>query len=154
MKRTVACFVCFIVLLGLTGCYLGDRHSLVTTVSLNLHGSQGGDVRELSTTNAEVQRASKIIDDVFSGDSFVKETRTGMTNAPGFVAAYVRYEAPTLRSGIVPYVYLKDGELEVEIGELGNRTTRPTTLTDKICKSLRKELGNRYGAKNVKIHHE
>jgi hypothetical protein len=54
MKRTVANFFYFIVILGLAGCYLGDRHWLATTVSLNLRGPQEGGVRILSVTDSEV----------------------------------------------------------------------------------------------------
>ena len=141
----------FILLVGMVGCYLGDRHSLSRTVSLNLQESQRTKGVDLSLTNAEVQEAIKVIDAVLSTNGFVREARPDMASVPGFVAGYVQYDSSGLRLATLPDVYMHSNRLDVEIVELGNRTTHPTALMAKICASLRTELGSRYGGENVKI---
>ena len=150
MKISIAIFLVLPFLMA--GCFLGERHSLVRTVSLNFHVPQGTSEVSLSFTNNEVQEALKIVDAVLSTNGFVREIRTDMANVPGFVTAYVRYDSPGLRSGTLPDIYLRKDRLDVVIVELGNRTTHPTGLTDKICESLREQLSSLYGRKNVKIH--
>ena len=149
MKKSIA--ICMLLPILMAGCFLGERHSLTRTVSLNFQPLAGASEAGLSLTNVEVQEALKIVDAVLSTNGFVREPRTDMASVPGFVAAYARYESPGLRSGTLPDVYLKQDRLEVEIVELGNRTTRPTALADKVCESLQRELSSRYGRKNVKI---
>lgn len=150
MKTVVVFAFSLILILGMTGCYLGDRHSLARTVSLDLQGLRGTNTN-LSLTNAEVQEALKVFDAVLSTNGFVREARPDMASTPGFVAGYVQYDSAGLRLATSPDIFLETNRLELQIVELGNLTTHPTVLTSKICASLQKELRNRYGRENVEI---
>lgn len=151
MKKSIALVFPFILLFVIAGCFLGDRHSLTRTVSLNFQEPRGASEVALSLTNAEVQEALKIIETVMSSNGFVRDSRPDMATVPGFVVAYVRHGSSGLRSGTLTDVYLEGRRLDVAIVELGNRTTHPTALTDKICKSLRNELGSHYGAARISV---
>jgi len=151
MKTVVALILPFILLVGVSGCYLGDRPTLSRTVTLNFYQPQSVNTVDLSLTNLEVQEALKIVDDVLGANGFVRETSPDMAGVPGFVMDYRLIESSGLRSSKCPDIYFGDGHLSVRIEELGNRTTHPSALTDKICESLKVEFKRRFGSKSVKI---
>lgn len=151
MKNSIVLVLVLFLQLMLVGCFLGDRQPLNRTVSLNFPDPQGRNVVQLSLHDAGVQDALRVIDAVLSTNGFIRELNPDMANVPDFVASYVRIESTGLRLGILPNVYLRHGQLDVVIVELGNRTTQPNALTRQICKSLRTELGRFYGDKRVKV---
>ena len=135
-----------------TGCpFLGERRSLTRTVSVTLLPAGGPKEAISLPTRNEARRVLQITDGVIFSKGFIRETNMAMRGGDGILAAYSKFVDSDLRLGILPDVYLKDGEAQVVICEIGNRTTKASKLTRDLCTTLQNEFADQYGSKNVRI---
>ena len=148
MKKITA--LCCVLLLFLTGCYLGDRITS-QTVSLNFPAAQGQDKVSLAVSDSQVQEALKLIDNVLVSDGFVRDPNPPGANNSSLIASYSKYSGTGPRPIGGPSVYFRCDSLDVRVVQGGHMNAPVSSATKEICNSLRKELSNRFGAQRVKI---
>jgi len=105
----------------------------------------------LSTNNAPVREALRLVDTVLVADGYGPKTNRVNESAHGLVRSYAKYDTNGMSIACEPEVYVADRRLGIAFAELGNRTGHFTPATQKVFNSVRKELSDRFGARNVRI---
>ncbi len=135
-----------------TGCFLlGERPTQSRAIVLSFAAAERESKRSLSTNDAPVQEALRLVDAVLISDGYGPNTNRVGGNAPGFVISYAKYDTNGMSVACEPHGYLKDRRLGIAFAELGNRTGHFSPPTQKAFNSLRKELSNRFGARRVEV---
>lgn len=152
MRNAFYIILVFSLPLILCGCiWSGEHPYFARTVSINFPKPEPPSAATLTVTDTDVKSAVIIIENILTTNGFEYEPRPDLKNVNGFVAAYVKLETPTLRSGTLPEIYFQNNRLSLIIAELGNRSDRPSEITVHVSELVRSSLGARFGENRVKV---
>jgi hypothetical protein len=135
-----------------TGCWLmGERFATAKVLEVKFPQSPDQEPATLSTNDAKVDEALRMIDSVLNSHGCVRDTNISAlygSNAP--IVSYSSFTTNGLRLPYNVTVYLATNRLEVMVSEL-TRSSHLSPVPNQTCDSLRHALRTHYGARRVEI---